>query len=69
MQWGMKLANSISDYVAGIHSFISDLVTVASHCGTVFKGRRMSWHFTDSEGNRVPMEDRSEQLSLESEEK
>ena len=69
MQWGIYLAKSISDYAAGIHNSISDLVTVASHCGTVLKGRRMSWHFTDSEGNRVPMEDRSEQLSLELEEK
>ena len=59
MQWVMEVTNSISDYAAGIHNSISDLVTVASHYGTVLKGRGRSWHFTNSEGSRVPMEDRS----------
>ena len=55
-QFGMQLSNSISDYAAAIHSAADQLATVTSHYSAVLNGRRMGWHFTDAEGNGIPID-------------
>lgn len=69
-QWGMQLADAISDHAVAIHSAADQLTTFSSHYDAVLKGRRMSWHFTNEDGDGVPVDDRNtEQLRLDLEEK
>ena len=69
-QWGMQLADAISDHSVAIHSAADQLATLSSHYAAVLKGRRMSWHFTNEEGEGVPIDDSdTEQLRLDLEEK
>jgi len=69
-QWGMQLADSISDHAVAIQSAADQLATLTSHYSAVLRGRRMGWHFTDEEGNGVPIDDSdTEQLRLDLDEK
>ena len=66
----MQLADAISDHAVAIHSAADQLTTFSSHYDAVLKGRRMSWHFTNEDGDGVPVDDRNtEQLRLDLEEK
>ncbi len=69
-QWGMELSDAISDHSVAIYSAADQLATLSSHYAAVLRGRRMGWHFTDEEGNGVPIDDSgTEQLRLDLEEK
>ena len=65
-QWGMQIADAISDHSVAIYSAADQLATLSSHYAAVLKGRRMGWHFTDEEGNGMPIDDSDvEQLRLD----
>ena len=65
-QWGMQLADAISDHAVAIHSAADQVTTLSSHYDAVLKGRRMDWHFTDEEGDGVPIDDTdTQQLRLD----
>lgn len=69
-KWGMQLADSISDHSFALHSAADHLATLSSHYAAVLRGRRMGWHFTDEEGNGLPIDDSdTEKLRLDLEEK
>ena len=65
-QWGMQIADSISDHSVAISSAADQLSTLSSHYAAVLKGRRMGWHFTNEEGAGVPIDgEDTEQLRLD----
>ena len=65
-QWGMQLADAISDHSVAIYSAADQLATLSSHYAAVLRGRRMVWYFTDEEGNGLPIDDSDiEQLRLD----
>lgn len=69
-QWGMQIADAISDHSVAIYSAADQLATLSSHYAAVLRGRRMGWYFTDEKGNGVPIDDSdTEQLRLDLEEK
>lgn len=69
-QWGMQLADSISDHAVAIHSAADQLATLTSHYSAVLRGRRMGWYFTSEEGDGVPVDSQdTEQMRLDLEEK
>ena len=65
-QWGMQLADAISDHAVAIHSAADQVTTLSSHYDAVLKGRRMDWLFTNEEGEGVPIDDSdTEQMRLD----
>ncbi len=69
-QWGMQLAESISDHSVAISSAADQLSTLSSHYAAVLKGRRLGWYFTSQDGEGVPIDDSgdTEELRLDLEE-
>ena len=69
-QFGMRLADSISDHAVGIHQAADHLANLTSHYAAVLRGRRMGWHFTNEFGEGVPIDDSdTEQMRQDLEEK
>ena len=55
-QWGMQIADSISDRANEIKAQFEDLTALICHYEAVLLGRRMGVDFTDQDGSFVPSE-------------
>lgn len=55
-EWGMTLADAISDKANQVFADVEDLTKLMCHYEAVLLGRRMGVHFMDEEGRHVPKE-------------
>jgi len=55
-QWGMRLAEDLSDRSNELAQIVEELSTVAGHYDAVLKGRRMGVEFTDEDGHHTKRE-------------
>ena len=55
-QFGLQLADAISDRSQELSKISEELCTLIAHYETVLLGRRMGIHFVDEKGTAVPVE-------------
>ncbi len=55
-QWGMRLAEDLSDRSNELAQLVDELSLVAGHYDSVLKGRRMGVEFVDEDGNHTKRE-------------